>query len=365
MVLFIFLQAPVVRAQSQSKIAVLNLSDSGVGEKDAARISEALRAEVKSLVGRRLKKSPASTICALENLVPCAAELGKKLGADVVLAGTVAALADAQLIDLRLIDVGSKTELSRLQSPLSGVLKKDRKILRELAVRLLLPENYTGQLLLAALDAGDELLVDGALVSAKAGVPVTLAVGPHVVELMRGKETLGSKVVNVSYEQTVELDFSAGSTVGKAGGHQGDDAQAPQVHEISAVSADAPVSADQAPAQAAGSVAAKNAQNAEHVNWPMWAAVGLGAVSLATTIGLISYYFSYVQPRLAVYNVDGMRTQVIAEPGDPVIGYEYYHQLAVQTQIGIVATVLVTIASGGAATYFALNNESGEEAPAK
>lgn len=354
-----FLLPSIGHAQRHGKVAVISLSDSGVGEQTAAQISQALLKEVKSLVGTRLKNRRPTQVCELEDLVNCASNQGKKIKADLVLAGTVAALADAQLIDLRLIDVASKTELSRLQSPLSGDLKQDRKTLRELAVRLLTPENYKGQLLLSSLPAGDKLLVDGAEISAEAGVPIALAVGPHVVELVHDGQTLSSKVVQIAYGQSSVVDLLAEKTGTKDAGDtttKNADSST-QTHEITAISGDAQTGTSTP--DASGNAGAKESAA---VNWPMWASVGVAAVGLATTIGLTTYFFTVVQPGLDTYDVNGMRDQVIAKPGEAVFALDFYKQLAFQTQLGIAAALVVTLASGGAATYFALNSEDAENA---
>lgn len=346
--------APVL-AQSGPKVAVLPLSDSGVGESQAAEITQGLRAELKSLIGPRLLSGGGTQPCALENLSACAGQRGKALGADLVLAGTVAALADAQLIDLRLFDVAARSEMNRLQSPLTGEVAADRATLRELAVRLVTPENYLGTLEFSTVADGDTILVDGAELGVASGTPVSMAVGPHVVELLRGGQTLASQVVTVNFGQSTAVDFSA------AVKNSGSSADA---HVVTAEPGDVGVAGDVGDDAGKGSqMDGEKSDSSAEQNWPLWISAGVGGVALLSAVGLTVYYFAAIQPQLDYYSRDRYRDASFSGESEVNI-LQFYQDKALMTQIGIAVAAVLTVSSGAAAAVFSLGGEGSEAAPA-
>lgn len=117
----------------------------------------------------------------------CAVRVGRIIGADLVLFGTISTIGEAFSLNLRVVDVPSARETARQQSRISG--NRDLLIpeVRLATYKLVAPEKIRGALLIEIDIAGVEVEIDGA----KIGVtpldrPIEdLTPGAHVVVLKR------------------------------------------------------------------------------------------------------------------------------------------------------------------------------------
>ncbi len=124
-------------------------------------------------------KKPQLKVC--EGDATCLAELGKLLGAQLVIAGEAGGLGDIQVVYLSLVDVATakavrSTTLEVGNTSEGGAIGA--------AYRLLAPDKYTGSMVLELDTAGATVYVDGKkLGKATAGKPISLAVGTHALRV--------------------------------------------------------------------------------------------------------------------------------------------------------------------------------------
>lgn len=218
---------------STDRVFVLDLVDSGVGKDTAKKVTDVLRTELAAVTGDRVVRPSAVAAiitrpevaeqvrCPRETYVECAAAVGQKISVNFVIAGVVAALGDAQLVDLRLVDVRARAEINRLQTPLTGNAERDRSALRELGVRLVAPDSWVGTLELNGLEPGDQVMVDGTQMAASPPrAKLDLAVGSHAVSVSRGDKSLLTQVVEIKYGETAALALAGGGAGAGASGAQ-------------------------------------------------------------------------------------------------------------------------------------------------
>lgn len=135
----------------------------------------------------------------------CMVRVGKLVGADRLVFGTIGALGEAYSLNLRLLDVVAGKEIAREQANVSG--NRDLLIpeVRLAAFRLVAPDRIRGALRVEIDVAGVEIEIDGV----NAGVtPLTapiegLTPGAHVVRLRRpGYSELQQSFVIRPFETT-------------------------------------------------------------------------------------------------------------------------------------------------------------------
>ncbi|MFH1811653.1 MAG: hypothetical protein ABIJ09_23135 [Pseudomonadota bacterium] len=322
----------------EERVLVLGLVDSGVGEDATRRITSVLRTEVASVVAGRYveaKGALASESCPLENLTSCAASKGRLARAGLVVVGTVAALADVQLVDLRVIDVVGGVETGRLQSALGGTAEENRRVLRELSVRLLAPQAYVGSLAVENLAAGDQLVVDGAEVQTEVPTTrVTLPVGQHAIEVLNNEDIRLSEIVDIAFDRT-------------------------HVAHLGGTPEAVPEPTTSSP------------------SWPFWASLSASALTAVTSVALLSTFFALDlmgQLEAAENNKqDRIRSDsaCIVPPGrDNNVSQFYYCDEQIDTATtnialvlgGAAATGLLAIGSGVAAgLLFSSGSEATED----
>jgi len=271
-------------AATSERVFVLDLVDNGVGKDAARRVTEVLRNELAAVTGDRMVKPSAVAAiiarpevaeqvrCQRETYVDCAVAVGQKIPVNFVVAGVVAALGDAQLVDLRLIDVRAHTETNRLQTPLTGDAEKDRAALRELGVRLVAPDSWTGTLEINGLVNGDKVIVDGSPMATRPPkARLDVAVGSHAVLVSRDNKALLTQVVEIKYGQTAALALAGG---GQAGGGQ-------------------------AGGSTAGGGSQQSAGPSRFARWPIWVAAGSGLALAAVSVGFVADDLINVRSQMA------------------------------------------------------------------
>ncbi|MEM6730053.1 MAG: PEGA domain-containing protein [Myxococcota bacterium] len=119
--------------------------------------------------------------------ISCAAGLGKLVGADLAIYGTIGAIGGSYSVNLRAVDVVQVKEVIKYTKTISG--SRDRLIpaVRLAAFELVAPEKITGTLKIEIDVAGVVVEIDGKEVGTTplAESSATLSPGPHVVVLRR------------------------------------------------------------------------------------------------------------------------------------------------------------------------------------
>jgi hypothetical protein len=140
----------------------------------------------------------------------CLAAIGKKLGVDVILTGTVGQLGDNYVLTIKAVDVATATQLRRIQSdPLRGQPDELIEGVRVAAYRLLAPDQLHGAIQVQTDLVGADVRLDGTSLGATPlphnGVIGKLALGKHRLRVAAAEEP--------PYEDDVEVHFQKVSPV--------------------------------------------------------------------------------------------------------------------------------------------------------
>ncbi len=140
----------------------------------------------------------------------CLAAIGKKLGVDVVVTGTVGSLGDAYILNIKTIDVATAKTLQRIQTdPLRGGPDDLIDGVRVAAYRLLAPAQLHGALQIQSDLVGATVELDGRPIGKtplpSQGVVGKLALGPHKLKV--------SAVGYAPFEEPVDVRFQKVSQV--------------------------------------------------------------------------------------------------------------------------------------------------------
>jgi hypothetical protein len=150
------------------RIAVWRFDALGIEPELVARLETLFRMELD-----RLAKQPMPSRREVERAVTadqrectgeekCLGAIGKKLGVDVVITGTVGALGDAYVLNIKAVDTGTARQLQRIQSdPLRGSPDDLIEGVRVAAYKLLAPEQLHGAIQIQTDLVGAEVKLDG------------------------------------------------------------------------------------------------------------------------------------------------------------------------------------------------------------
>jgi hypothetical protein len=141
----------------------------------------------------------------------CLAAIGKKLGVDVILTGTVGQLGDNYVLTIKAVDVATARVLQKIQSdPLRGQPDELIEGVRVAAYRLLAPEQLHGAIQVQTDLVGAEVQLDARPVGKtplpKNGVIGKLALGKHRLRV-------AAPSYDQPYEDDVEVHFQKVSPV--------------------------------------------------------------------------------------------------------------------------------------------------------
>ncbi len=155
----------------KEKIAVLRLEALGMDPEPVARLESLFRMEIERLVGHPLptrrqidatiRKSRKLRRCGSDNR--CVAAIGAKLGVDLVVTGSVAALGDSYIINIKVVDV--KTGQLRgepiASEPLRGRPDQLIEAVRTAAYTMLAPDQVRGSIMVLSDLVGAAITLDG------------------------------------------------------------------------------------------------------------------------------------------------------------------------------------------------------------
>lgn len=213
--------APLASAQVpdqalEQKIAVWRFDALGIEPELVQRLETLFRKELE-----RLAKKPMPSRREIDRVVTadqqnctgedkCLGAIGKRLGVDVVVTGTVGAMGPNYVLTIKAVDAKSATVLGRIESqPLRGSPDELIDGVRVAAYRLLAPDQLHGSLQIQSDLVGASVNLDG-----KAIGKTPLANGGVVSRQALGKHTLRVEAAGYApFEEDVEVRFQKVSQV--------------------------------------------------------------------------------------------------------------------------------------------------------
>ena len=180
----------VAEAALDKRIAVWRFDALGIDGELVARLETLFRMEL-----ARLSKQPLPSRRDIDRAVTtaqqqctgeekCLAAIGKKLGVDIVVTGTVGSLGDDYVLNIKTVDVATSKQIQRIQSdPLRGSPDELIEGVRVAAYKLLAPDQLHGAVQIQTDIVGAEVELDGARIGKtplpNLGVLRRLALGDH------------------------------------------------------------------------------------------------------------------------------------------------------------------------------------------
>lgn len=207
---------PGPEAALDRKIAVWRFDALGIEPELVARLETLFRMEL-----ARLSKLPLPSQREIERVVTaaqqqctgeerCLSAIGKKLGVDVVVTGTVGAMGQSYVLNIKAVEVATQKQIRRIESdPLRGSPDELIEGVRVAAYRLLAPEQIHGAIQIQTDILGAEVQLDGR--------PLGRTPLPHVGVVGRlplGKHTLRVQAQGYDpFEDEVTVHFQKVSQV--------------------------------------------------------------------------------------------------------------------------------------------------------
>jgi hypothetical protein len=198
------------------RIAVWRCDALGIEPELVARLETLFRMELD-----RLAKQPMPTRREVERAVTadqrectgeekCLGAIGKKLGVDVMVTGTVGALGDSYVLNIKAVDAGTAKQLTRIQSdPLRGSPDDLIEGVRVAAYKLLAPDQIHGSIQIQTDLVGAEVKLGGKTLGKtplpRLGVIGRLALGKHRLRV--------AAAGYAPFEEDVEVRFQKVSQV--------------------------------------------------------------------------------------------------------------------------------------------------------
>jgi hypothetical protein len=152
------------------KIAVWRIDALGISTELVVRLEALFRMELDRLATRALptRLQIDKTIAGERDLERCGGEdrclaaIGKRLGVDVMVTGSVAALGDSYILNIKAIDVGRAAQIRRIATdPLRGSPDELIDSIRVAAYRLLAPDQLHGSVHVLSDAIGAAVSIDG------------------------------------------------------------------------------------------------------------------------------------------------------------------------------------------------------------
>ncbi len=151
-------------------------------------------------LGRRLRRCNGST--------RCLAAIGKKVGVDLVVSGNIAQLGDSFVVNLKVIEVASKTEVRRIASdPLRGNADELIETVRVAAYRLVAPDELHGSIAVLTDLVGADVSINGKIVG-KTPLKNTLdglELGELTLRVTADNHTPFEEQVRVRFQKTTRV----------------------------------------------------------------------------------------------------------------------------------------------------------------
>lgn len=213
------LSAPyaVVGAQSvgTADVALFRIDPLGLDDERAIRLEALFRLELERLLGARM---PSRTLVAravgsdarLRGCTgdpECLSLLGQKLGVRQVISGNVGELGDSYVINLKLVDVATRSEVRRIEEPLRGSPDELIEAIRVAAYKLMIPEALRGQIAILADVPDGSVFLDERLVG-KTPLErplIDIPIGVHKLKIAAKGYTTFEQAVEVRFQKTTQV----------------------------------------------------------------------------------------------------------------------------------------------------------------
>jgi hypothetical protein len=199
-----------------AKIAVWRFDALGIDTELVARLETLFRMELD-----RLDKQPLPNRRDIERLVPsslanctgeekCLAEIGKKLGVDIVVTGTVGAMGDNYVLNIKAVETATAKQVQRIQSdPLRGSPDELIEGVRVAAYKLLAPAQIHGALQIQTDLVGASVALDGLVIGKtplpKLGVVGKLTLGKHKLHVEANGYSPIDEEVDVHFQKVSQV----------------------------------------------------------------------------------------------------------------------------------------------------------------
>jgi hypothetical protein len=198
------------------KIAVWRLDALGIEAELVARLETLFRSELD-----RLAKNPLPARRDIERAVgkdrklrdctgedKCLAGIGSKIGVDVMISGSVAALGENYILDIKAVDVKTGKPIRRIQSdPLRGSPDELIEAVRVAAYSLLAPDQLYGSVFVLSDLVGAKVTLDGKA-AGKTPLPAPIS------KLPLGKHTLKVEAEGyLPFDEEIEVRFQKSTRV--------------------------------------------------------------------------------------------------------------------------------------------------------
>jgi hypothetical protein len=155
-----------------------------------------------------LRKAKRKDLESCDGADACLAELGKLVGAQVVVAGDVGELSGGLVAYLMAVDVGTGRELGSTTAVLDGDAATKQAEARAAAFRLLSPAAYVGKVALAVDVPGAVIYLDGKQLGKSPASPVAASVGTHALRVTHEKYRDYVRFIDVKFDATTKLDVN-------------------------------------------------------------------------------------------------------------------------------------------------------------
>jgi Protein of unknown function (DUF2380)/PEGA domain len=209
-------------ALAERVVAVAPLSTLGTEDKSAptkkvlAQVEQALAAQgykviASAQVAAAIDKAKKPALKSCEGDHACLAELGKLVGAQVVVSGEVGGLGDSKVIYLSATDATNGKEMRSTTLVIGAANVKDGKDdggASGAAIRLLDPDKYRGTLHFTLDVTGATVFINGSKTTLGAHGEVALPVGTQAVRVTHPEYHDFIKFIDVQYGKTTEVPVS-------------------------------------------------------------------------------------------------------------------------------------------------------------
>lgn len=155
-------------------------------------------------LARALRRSHKSQLRSCDGAVDCLTDLGKLLGAKLVVYAEVGGLGSAQVVYLKLVNVSRGKEVRSTTLELGRNSNATRRA-RAAAFRLLAPKRFTGKLVTQVDVKGATIYVDGQRMAKSPAAPISLAVGTHALRITHPEFRDFVRFINIKFDQRVKV----------------------------------------------------------------------------------------------------------------------------------------------------------------
>ncbi|MEJ7604009.1 MAG: PEGA domain-containing protein [Kofleriaceae bacterium] len=198
------------------RIAVWRFDALGIEPELVARLETLFRMELD-----RLAKQPMPSRRDIERVITadqrectgeekCLAAIGKKLGVDIVVTGTVGSLADSFVLNIKAVEAATGTQVQRIQSdPLRGSPDDLIEGVRVAAYRLLAPEQLHGSIQIQSDLVGAQVQLDGKVIGKtplpRLGVRAKQGLGRHKLQVQAPGYAMFEDEVVVNFQKVSQV----------------------------------------------------------------------------------------------------------------------------------------------------------------